>query len=175
MFWKLNEKAPWISCISDLLADEAVQSMRALPQHRPGFSCYHHSLLVSYASYCLCRRLGWHAGEAARGALLHDFYLYDWTDRRLHTCWSHLRCHGETALKNAEERFLLTRREKDVIVTHMFPLTPTPCRFRESFAVSFIDKVCAVLELIGLLPEGLDVPYALPAAIHSLPFSRAIG
>ena len=56
----------------------------------------------------------------------------------------------------------------------MFPLTPTPCRFRESFAVSFTDKVCAVLELLGLLPEGLDVPYALPAAIHSLPLSRAI-
>ncbi len=67
MFWKFNEKAPWISCISDLLADEAVQSMRALPQHRPGFSCYHHSLLVSYTAYCLCRRLGWRAREAARG------------------------------------------------------------------------------------------------------------
>ena len=65
------------------------------------FSCYHHSLLVSYASFVLCRRLGWRAKEAARGALLHDLYLYDWTDRSLHTGRDHLKNHPATALENA--------------------------------------------------------------------------
>ncbi len=162
MLWKLKEKTRWLSCIADLLPDEGVQSMRALPQHHRGFSCYHHCLLVSYASYVLCRRLGWHAKEAARGGLLHDLYLYDWTDRSLHSALDHAWNHGAAALRNAQTRFLLTRREKDIIASHMFPLGPTVHHCREAWAVGLMDKLCAAAELLGLIPQGLDTVYVMP-------------
>ncbi|MDD5938590.1 MAG: phosphohydrolase [Clostridiales bacterium] len=172
MFWKFKERAEWLACVDDLLPHRAVQQMTGLPQHRAGFSCGHHSLLVSYTSFCLCRRLGWNAREAARGGLLHDLYLYDWTDRGLHGAWDHLRNHPGQALRNAEERFDLTERERDIIATHMFPLTWTPYHFRESFAVSTMDKVCAVLELLGILPDTIPAPYVLPAPPRGEPAAR---
>lgn len=158
MGWKLREKEAWLACVGDLLADPAVQSMRTLPQHRRGFSCYHHCLLVSYVSFALCHRLGWRSREAARGGLLHDFYLYDWTDRRCHSWWDHAQHHARRALEEAEARFPLTARERDIIATHMFPLTPTLYHFRESFLVSTVDKLCAVAEVLGFVPKRLDTP-----------------
>lgn len=163
MFWNFKYRGEWLSCIADLLGDKTVQSMAALPQHRKGFSRYHHCLLVSYVAFVLCRKLGWKAREAARGGLLHDFYPIDWTQLDLRANFTHMLHHGEWALENAQERFLLTPREQDIIVSHMFPVTPHLYHYRESFAVSTMDKVCAVLELLGVLPGAIPTAYSLGA------------
>ena len=47
--WNFKYKNQYLNYVSDLMQDTAVQSMRLLPQHRAGVSCYHHSVLVSYA------------------------------------------------------------------------------------------------------------------------------
>ena len=73
--------------MADLLAHPAVRAMERLPQHAPGFSCLHHSVLVSYWSWRVCRRLGLDARAAARGGLLHDLYLYDSKDKSAHPGW----------------------------------------------------------------------------------------
>ena len=73
--WNFKYKNQYLNYVSDLMQDTAVQSMRLLPQHRAGVSCYHHSVLVSYASWRVCDWLGLDARAAARGGLLHDFYL----------------------------------------------------------------------------------------------------
>jgi len=163
MFWKFKEQAAWLSCVSDLLRDEAVQSMRAIPQHRKTFSCYHHSLLVSYTTFVLCRRLGWHAREAARGALLHDLFLYDWHSPSCNG-WDHCWRHPQYALRNARARFPLTPREQDAIVSHMFPLSLKRPHYRESWAVGCMDKFCAAMEMAGLLPKAVPTLRSLPAA-----------
>ena len=54
----LSQKNHWLDCVSDLLADEAVRSMDAFPQHRTGFSCYRHCIWVSQISFRLCGALG---------------------------------------------------------------------------------------------------------------------
>ena len=68
-----NEREYW-DCVSELLADGAVQAMRLLPQHRAGVSCFDHSVLVSRISWRICRALGLDERAAARGGLLHDLY-----------------------------------------------------------------------------------------------------
>lgn len=144
-FWRL---------VGELTADPAVQSMRALPQHAPGFSCYHHSLLVAYLSYRVCRFLGLDAGAAARGGLLHDFYLYNWLDKSTHPRFNHGLHHPVVALENARARFSITEKEADIIVTHMFPLTITrPYGCAEALVVSTADKLCAAAELLRLAPR----------------------
>ncbi|MDY2777990.1 MAG: phosphohydrolase [Collinsella sp.] len=87
-----------------------------------------------------------------RGALLHDYFLYDW-----HIPDPSHRLHGFThpfdALARAEEDFVLNERERDIILRHMFPLVPIPPRFRESWIVCMADKVCALREtIVGRIP-----------------------
>ena len=80
-----------------------------------------------------------------RGALLHDYFLYDWhvKDR------SH-RFHGFThprrAMENADKEFQLTETERNMIYCHMFPLTPIPPSTKEAWIVCAADKICALSE-----------------------------
>lgn len=148
---KLNLKADssneedYEKCIRDLIRHERVGSMRNFIQHG-GINCLEHSLYVSYSSYRICRRLGLDYRSAARGGLLHDFFLYDW-----HTGKPHKGLHGfihpYIALQNAKRYFDLNDREKDIIRKHMWPLTLSLPRYRESFVVLLADKYCAAMEI----------------------------
>ena len=115
-------------------------------------SVYDHVLAVARTSICMARVLS-RVGIAvdmhalARGALLHDYFLYDWHDPDL----SH-RLHGfrhpYAALRRAEEDFDLTPIERNIIVCHMFPLVPIPPACREAWIVCLADKACALGETI---------------------------
>lgn len=88
-----------------------------------------------------------------RGALLHDYFLYDWHDpdpsHRLHGFR-----HPFFALARAEEDFALTPRERNIIVRHMFPLVPVPPTCREAWIVCLADKWCALRETVaGRMPH----------------------
>ena len=91
-----------------------------------------------------------------RGALLHDYFLYDWhvKDR------SH-RFHGFThprrALENADKEFQLTETERNMIYCHMFPLTPIPPSTKEAWIVCAADKICALSETMMPLLYRLKV------------------
>lgn len=78
-----NEHLYFDTCAKAVLACPEVQSMRAFIQHGR-VSCLEHSLSVAYYSYWLCRRLHLRVdGDSLiRGALLHDFFLYDWHTAR---------------------------------------------------------------------------------------------
>lgn len=112
-------------------------------------SVYRHSLAVAYFSCYLAEKmhLKVRSREMIRGALLHDYFLYDWheksKDHRLHGF-----THPARALKNAEQIFDLTPVEKDIIKRHMFPLTPVPPAYRESYLVCLADKICSSYETL---------------------------
>lgn len=113
------------------------------------FSVYDHSLAVAALALKLSHRLHIKTDERAlvRGALLHDYFLYDWhvrdRNRPLHGFY-----HPRAALRNAREDFNLTPREEDIIRHHMFPLTLSPPRTREGLLVCLADKLCAVKETL---------------------------
>lgn len=93
-----------------------------------------------------------------RGALLHDYFLYDWhvPDPSHHL---HGFTHPAAALARAEEDFVLTPRERNIIARHMFPLVPIPPTCREAWLVCLADKVCALHETIaGRLPKCSAAP-----------------
>ena len=112
-------------------------------------SCLLHSIAVAYFSYRTARLLrgiaAFHERDLIRGALLHDYFLYDWhipdPSHRLHGFR-----HPVRALENAQRAFALSDIERDIIRKHMFPLTPALPRYRESLLVSAVDKVCSVYE-----------------------------
>lgn len=112
-----------------------------------------HSIAVSYFSCRLAYKfhLSYSERELIRGALLHDYFLYDWHEKDASHSW-HGFTHPGKALDNAKKDFALTEREKDIIRKHMFPLTPAVPRYRESVLVCLVDKWCSTIEVFKKNP-----------------------
>ncbi len=113
-------------------------------------SVYDHSCSVA----AMCLKVAFFLGISLdvatliRGALLHDYFLYDWHEHdkshRLHGF-----THSETALKNADKDFELNEIEKNMIRSHMFPMNiskiPT---HKESMILCLADKIVSAREVI---------------------------
>lgn len=127
-------------------------------------SVYEHCIYVAYLSYQISDLFNLHIDRTSliRGALLHDYFLYDW-----HIKKDHRRFHGFThpkiALENATSDFNLTDKEKDIIVHHMFPLTPSLPSCKEAWIVCIADKICAIQETFGF-----DIYNNIPESIKNL-------
>ncbi|MBE5808254.1 MAG: hypothetical protein E7317_07940 [Clostridiales bacterium] len=114
-------------------------------------SCLMHMIAVAYVSMRLLDglHLSYDRSSLLRGALLHDYFLYDWhTHRRAPGDRMHAFTHARTALLNARRRTALNAREEDIIDHHMFPVTLAPPGCREAVAVCVADKLCALHEAL---------------------------
>jgi uncharacterized protein len=132
--------------IEDLLANEAVQSMADYRHHH--VSTLEHALVISQASWYLAEAFGLNRDACARGALLHDFFLYDWRKKK-HT--HHATTHAGIALMNAHRYFNLDEMEKDIILTHMWPLSDSFFKYRESVLVSLVDKIGSTRDIFTII------------------------
>ena len=126
------------------------QEMKKFTQHGKT-SVFEHCLAVAKFSllyaYFIERTLKIEVDKDSlvRGALLHDYFLYDWHIKGKAE-GIHGFSHPRTALRNADRDFELNDIERDIIVKHMFPLTPHLPSFRESVIVGLADKWCAIAE-----------------------------
>ncbi|MBN2874435.1 MAG: hypothetical protein JXM71_05015 [Spirochaetales bacterium] len=138
--------------VAPLLAHDDVLSMRQYRHHDR--TALGHSIAVAAGSYSLAKRLKLDAVSTARGALLHDFFLYDWRDgNNPH----HPTRHARVALRNARQRFELNPVEEDIIVTHMWPVGRPFYAYPESALVSLVDKLVSTRELAILVARILRV------------------
>jgi len=126
------------SAVKEIIDNEVFLSMKDF-RHHGDVSCLEHTLQVAARACHMTRiRPGIDVISTVRAALLHDFYLYDWhTD----SPGLHGLRHPHIALINAEKHFTLNDVERDAIKRHMWPLTPVPPRYRESYIVSMADKL----------------------------------
>ena len=108
-----------------------------------GITRYNHSLRVAYYTYIITKFLGFNYEEATIAALLHDFFT-DEVESELGIF--KLRRHPKHALNNASKYFYLTDLQKDIISTHMFPITFTPPKYLESWVVDIVDDISAIYE-----------------------------
>ena len=135
--------------VSDILEHNVFKELQNFFHHNS--SIYEHAKVVSYASYKICKMLHLDYKSAARGGLLHDFFLYDWRNHNepeLAKEKYHGREHPKIALNNSLQHFELNDIEKDIIVKHMWPLTFTPPKYQESFVVTFADKYVSSREFL---------------------------
>lgn len=149
----------------DILVHPNMQKEKELIQHF-NVNCYEHSLAVAYLSVSLTYKFNVEVDMRSliRGALLHDYFLYDWHEKdeshKLHGF-----SHAMTALKNASKDFELNEIEEDIIKKHMFPLNIALPRYKESVLVTMADKICAAYEVsrnLSYIKEirDLEVVYA---------------
>ncbi|MEE1313907.1 MAG: HD domain-containing protein [Lachnospiraceae bacterium] len=131
----------------DILCSPGMQAEHQFIQHGKT-TVYEHSVGVACLSVKISRCLHLNVDERAlvRGALLHDYFLYDWHVPEKYHKWHGFR-HPGFALKNARRDFLIGEIEKDIIKKHMFPLTVIPPCYKESLLVCIADKICALLEI----------------------------
>ncbi len=132
----------------DILKSKGMQAAKAYRQHG-AVSVYEHSVTVAKMCVMLAILFKVHVNvrSLVRGALLHDYFLYDWhksdQGHRLHAFF-----HAERALQNATRDFFLNDIEKNMIQTHMFPLNFALPKYRESIILCVADKICAAGETV---------------------------
>lgn len=133
----------------DILNSANMQLEKTFIQHGD-ISCFYHSLFVAYMSLVIVDQFHLKVDERSlvRGALLHDYFLYDWHIPTYENRW-HAFSHPRAAYENASADFDLNDIEKDVILKHMFPLTIVLPKYRESVIVLMADKYCATFETLA--------------------------
>lgn len=132
----------------DILESNGMNDSKTYIQHGDT-SVYKHCLSVADMSLKLAKvlHIDYDEETLVRGALLHDYFLYDWhvfdKSHRLHGFF-----HAEKALKNAERDFELNDVERDMIWTHMFPMNITRIpKHRESMILCVADKIVSAGEV----------------------------
>ena len=114
-------------------------------QRHHGITRYDHSMNVAYITYVVTKNLKLNYKEATFAALIHDFFNDEVKDEN---GYKRLVDHPKHALKNAMRYFKLTDLQKDIIAKHMFPVTLTPPKYKESILVSLIDKYSSINERV---------------------------
>lgn len=133
------------SIISDIINHPATQRMKKYKQHYD-CNCFEHCLAVSYYSYKICKKLHLDYTSMARAAMLHDLFLYDWRVKQPGRKGHHAFTHPYSAYRRASALFNLNKKEKDIIIKHMWPVTIIPPRYAESYVITLVDKYCALSE-----------------------------
>lgn len=142
----------------DIMGSTGMDVERRCIQHGTTSVCAH-SLAVTRACVRMAQATRLPVDERAlvRGALLHDYFLYDWhvsdPSHRLHGF-----THPGTACRNAIRDFGIGPVEQNMVRRHMFPLTPAPPTCREAVILCLADKVVATRETaegIALKVEAL--------------------
>ena len=151
---EMNGRKPfedeYYEVINDIYEHEEFLKLKEYFHHNS--SIYEHVQDVAYLSYRISKFLKLDYRSAARGALLHDFFLYDWRNHDvpdLPRKKFHGIEHPTIAVANAQKHFSINEIEEDIIKKHMWPLTLVPPKYKESFIVSFADKYLSSKEFVS--------------------------
>ncbi|SFR79939.1 HD domain-containing protein [Anaeromicropila populeti] len=154
----MRQNEYFIQVLMEFVENKDFASMSEYTQHAR-VSCLEHSVFVAYVSFLIWNVFRMKEGKRSliRGALLHDFFLYDWHDKSLGHKW-HGFYHPSAALANAKGQFPINLVEADIIKKHMFPLVIYPPKYRQSAIVCIADKICAICEISRIYPNLFCMP-----------------
>lgn len=125
-------------------------AMKTTPQHK-GNTSFAHCIGVTTLAFRIATKLRLRVDmrSLVHGAMMHDFYLYD-TETMPYSDYRHSLIHPKLSLENAEKVVHLNDRERNIILSHMWPIPGAPLpRCREAWLVCLADKICAWREMHG--------------------------
>ncbi len=130
--------------VRDILRNNEFKKLYNIEHH--GISRWEHLLKVSYHSYLIAKKLKLDYKSVARGGLLHDFYL-DGDERNAKEKFFDTFTHPSRALTTSIKNFNINKIEKNIIISHMFPIYPSIPTYKESILVNFVDKGIGAYEM----------------------------
>ena len=148
----------YMSIVKNILNNEKFLKIKKIEHH--GISRYDHSLKVSYYSYKIAKALHLDYEQTAVGGLLHDFFLSP-EDRSQKDRLKSVFTHPKQAVNMAKSHFELTKKEEDMIRSHMFPINLSVPKYAESWIVSMVDKCVATNEFAVKFRFRLKYAYNL--------------
>lgn len=131
--------------IEDILKNNVFNEINNIVHH--GTSRMIHSKRVSYYSYKICKTLHLDYIAAARAGLLHDFFLSEKNINKKQRLKSTF-VHPKKSLENSKKYFNINEKEKDIIISHMFPIYISIPKYIESWIVSIVDKIVGCYEFL---------------------------
>ncbi len=131
--------------VSDILENKEFKKIKEIKHH--GLNRLDHSLRVAFYSYKIAKFLKLDYVAVARGGLLHDFFYEVNEDKSLPKKIKNLVEHPTYALEMASSKFELNEKEKNIIVSHMFPVSISLPKYLESWIVDLVDDVVALCEI----------------------------
>ncbi|MCR4604418.1 MAG: HD domain-containing protein [Eubacterium sp.] len=137
--------------IGDMIKEEHVQQMKEYIQHG-NITTYKHCINVVKLCYILDKKFDLNADPYVllNGALLHDFYLYDWHKEGLKH-GLHGYTHPDTAADKAIEIFDVDEKTESIIRSHMWPLTLFhPPKSKEGWILCVADKLSSMAETLWM-------------------------
>ena len=133
----------YLRIVDNILENKEFNRLKEISHH--GLSRYDHCLKVSYYSYKIAKTLKLDYKQAARGGLLHDFFLSN-NEQTIKEKVISFTTHPKKAESRARELFDITEKEADIIASHMFPISTRVPKFIESWVVNAVDKSVAAYE-----------------------------
>ena len=146
-----KENSEFNNQINYLLNDDNIKKMKSYIQHG-NTNTYAHVINVAKLSFIINKKLNLHCDTDSmiKGAMLHDFYLYDWHEKdeeRDKKYGLHGFSHPEVSLTNAKKYFDINENEENIIRNHMWPLTITHIpKSKEAWVVCIADKIVSLIE-----------------------------
>ncbi len=123
-----------------------VQKLKTEHHHRH-VNRYDHSVHVARLSYQWAKKLGWDAEACARAGMLHDLFMWrKFTDREKWTPFP-VYAYQRDAIRNARKLTKLSKKEENIILSHMFPLSLQLPRSKEAWLVTLVDKIVAAQDM----------------------------
>ncbi len=138
---KLDQQ--YFNIVNHILENKIFNKIKKFSHH--GTDRLTHSKRVSYMSYKITKRIGLDFKSAAVAGLLHDFYLYV-DQKKIIKYIKAQYIHPKEASKNAVFYFNISKKEQNIIETHMFPITFKPSKHLEGWVIIMADKIVAFYE-----------------------------
>jgi len=136
--------------VNELSANELVASMKNYKQHGC-VTTYEHCISVAKTSVELGEKLHMKTDltTLVTGAVLHDFYLYDWHEKDGGAHEWHGFIHARIAARNAKKYMNADAKIQHIIDSHMWPLNLTHFPgSKEAWLVCLADKYVSCRETI---------------------------
>lgn len=145
MLYTIRKDKEYKKIVKDIFRNVEFKKLYNIEHH--GISRMEHSIKISYYSYRIAKKIGMDYVSVARGGLLHDFFL-DGDERNSKRKFLDTFVHPRKALHTATNVFDINEVEKDIIVSHMFPIYIKIPKYKESILVNLVDKFIGCKELL---------------------------
>lgn len=138
------ENKEYLQIVEKILENRKFNKLKEETHHHNS-NRFMHSLEVSYKTYKVCKKLNLDYESATRAALLHDFFF----DSEFQNKKERMLRHPVKALENSMKITKLSKKEQNIITSHMYPIGGSIPRHLESVVVDIVDDYVSFKEKFG--------------------------